>query len=75
MKWHNCKYCGAYTNQSDEGCYKKPVEVKDFCKRHKPANKTMSYLAHREWMERKIKQGHKQRQCPDCGRWLFKCEM
>ena len=50
-------------------------KIKDFCKKHKPANKTMSYLAHHEWMERKIKQGHKQYECPKCGRWLFKCEI
>lgn len=50
-------------------------QTKDFCKKHKPASKRMSYLAHHEWMERKIKQGHKQRQCPKCGRWLFKCEI
>jgi predicted KAP-like P-loop ATPase len=50
-------------------------KIKDFCKKHKPANKTMSYLAHHEWMERKIKQGHKQYECPKCGKWLFKCEI
>ena len=43
------------------------------CK-HKPMNKKLRYVAWQEWAERKIKQGHKQRQCPKCKKWLFKCE-
>jgi hypothetical protein len=46
--------------------------MKPKCK-HKPIN--LSYNDWHEWAERKVKQGHKQRQCPVCGKWFFKCEM
>lgn len=42
------------------------------CKRHKPFNG--GYLEHMEWMEVKTKRGAKQKQCPKCGHYYFKCE-
>jgi hypothetical protein len=35
----------------------------------------LGYVAWHEWADRKARQGHKQRQCPKCKKWLFKCEM
>ena len=48
--------------------------TKDFCKKHKPMNKKLGYLAHHNWMDEMVKKGEKQKQCPKCGRWLFNCE-
>lgn len=45
------------------------------CKEHKPMAKQMGYVEWNEWADLKIRRGHKQRQCPKCGKWLFKCEM
>lgn len=42
------------------------------CRQHK--HSMMGYVERQEWAERKIKQGHKQKQCPDCGYWFFKCD-
>ena len=46
--------------------------IKNICKKHKPMK--LSYVAMNDWAEKKIKMGHIQRQCPDCGRYFFKCE-
>ncbi len=45
------------------------------CKEHKPMNKKSGYVAWHNWAKKKIRQGHKQKKCPKCGVWLFKCEM
>ena len=45
------------------------------CKEHKPMNEKLNYVGWHEWADRKTRQGHKQKQCPKCGKWLFKCEM
>jgi hypothetical protein len=45
------------------------------CEKHKNPSDRMGYVECHEWAERKIKQGHIQRQCKDCGRWYFKCDM
>ena len=50
-------------------------ETKEVCKKHKPMNKKLGYLTWMDWADRKTKQGHIQRQCPECKKWLFKCEM
>ena len=42
------------------------------CSHHNPIE--LRYVAWQEWAERKAKQGHIQKQCPECGRWYFKCE-
>jgi hypothetical protein len=42
------------------------------CDTHKQNN--MGYVERQEWAERKIKQGHKERQCTKCGYWFFKCD-
>ena len=42
------------------------------CKQHKQNN--MKYVERQEWVERKIKQNHKQKQCPTCWHWFFKCD-
>lgn len=39
---------------------------------HKPMK--LSYLAWHEWVDKKVRRGAKQTQCPKCGLWLFKCE-
>ena len=44
------------------------------CSHHNPMNDKLRYGAWQEWAERKAKQGHIQKQCPECGRWYFKCE-
>lgn len=44
------------------------------CKKHKPMNKKLGYVAWHDWAEKKDKMGHKQKECPECGRLLFKCE-
>lgn len=44
------------------------------CSHHRPMNEKLGYVAWHDWAERKTKQGHIQKQCPDCGRWYFKCE-
>jgi len=44
------------------------------CKEHKPMNKVMGYVEWQEWADLKTRQGHIQRQCKKCGKWLFKCE-
>ncbi len=45
------------------------------CKKHKPMNKKLGYVAWNEWADLKTRRGHIQRQCPDCGYYFFKCEM
>jgi len=45
------------------------------CKKHKTMNKELGYVGWHEWADRKHRQGHIQRKCPDCGKYLFKCEM
>lgn len=45
------------------------------CKKHKQPRDRMGYVECHEWAERKLKQGHIQKQCKDCGRWYFKCDM
>ena len=42
------------------------------CKRHNPHK--LGYMQWVDWVENKIKRGAKQKQCPKCGRWYFKCE-
>jgi len=42
------------------------------CPTHKRPD--MSYNAWFSYAERRTKMGHKQRQCPVCGRWYFKNE-
>ena len=37
-------------------------------------NKKMGYVERLNWIERKIKMGHKQQQCKICKLYLFKCE-
>ena len=46
----------------------------EMCKRHKPMNGILGYIAWHDWAEKKFKRGAKQTQCPKCGHWLFKCE-
>jgi len=41
---------------------------------HNPMNEKLGYIAWHEWADRKTRQGHKQKQCPICGKWYFKCE-
>lgn len=48
------------------------MKTDEYCKLHTP-NK-LPYIPHHEWVERKYKQGHKQRFCSKCKHWLFKCE-
>ncbi len=45
------------------------------CSGHKPMSNKMNYAEHMKWMDSKIKKGHRQYQCPKCGKWLFKCEL
>jgi len=40
-----------------------------------PKKSPSGYVEKHEWADRKLKQGHIQRQCPVCGLWFFKCEM
>lgn len=47
--------------------------IADTC-HHNPMNEKLGYVAWHEWAERKTRQGHRQKQCPKCGKWLFKCE-
>lgn len=42
------------------------------CEQHKEND--MGYVHRQEWAERKIKQNHKQKSCPVCGYWFFKCD-
>lgn len=44
------------------------------CKQHNHNNYRMGYVERQEWAERKLKQGHKQKYCPVCGYWYFKCD-
>lgn len=44
------------------------------CSSHKPMNKKLGYAAWHDWADRKTRQGHKQKQCPECGKWFFRCE-
>jgi alkylated DNA repair dioxygenase AlkB len=44
------------------------------CPKHKPMSNKMNYVEHLDWIDNKIKRGHKQYQCPQCGKWLFRCE-
>lgn len=44
------------------------------CSHHKLMTETLGYVAWHNWAERKTKQGHIQKQCPECGKWYFKCE-
>lgn len=39
------------------------------CSMHKP--KQLGYLQWHNWAEHKTKQGTKQKQCQECGRWYF----
>ncbi len=41
---------------------------------HKPMNKSLGYVAWMEWAELETKKGHIQKQCKNCGKWLFKIE-
>jgi len=50
-------------------------ESKDSLCNHNQMNKKLGYVAWQEWAGRKIKQGHIQRECPKCGKYLFKCEL
>ena len=55
---------------SDEPIF---IEVADKpCSTHK--EHSMGYVERHEWAEKKIKQGHKQKRCDQCGYWYFKCE-
>jgi hypothetical protein len=45
------------------------------CKKHNLENEKLSYVAWHDWADRKTRMGHKQKVCPQCGRYLFKCEM
>jgi hypothetical protein len=45
------------------------------CKKHKTMNNKLSYVAWHDWADRKTRMGHKQKECPICGRYLFKCEI
>jgi hypothetical protein len=47
--------------------------ISEPCKKHKP--KQLSYLTHQDWLDKMIKKGKKQTQCPKCFRWYFKSEM
>ena len=42
------------------------------CRTHDPSD--LSYVARSLWTESKLNQGHKQKQCPKCRYWFFKCE-
>ena len=44
------------------------------CKKHKLMNEKLGYVAWHDWADKKTKMGHKQKECPICGRYLFKCE-
>lgn len=55
----------------DEIVFSKPHDNEP-CDSHKKNN--MGYVERHEWADRKIKQGHIQRQCPECGYWFFKCD-
>ena len=45
------------------------------CTKHTQMSKKLGYVQWHQWADRKTKQGHIQRQCPDCKKYLFKCEM
>jgi len=47
---------------------------KPYCKYHKPMNSKLGYIGFHDWADRKVNMGHSQIQCPDCLRYLFKCE-
>lgn len=42
---------------------------KTICKKHK--RKGLSYMAFIDYAEDQTAKGNKQKQCPDCGYWLF----
>lgn len=43
------------------------------CEHHKISE--LGYVNWHNWADMKTRQGHKQRQCPKCEKWLFKCEI
>lgn len=45
------------------------------CSSHNMMNKKLGYIEWHEWADKKGRMGHKQRQCPECKFWLFKCEV
>ncbi len=45
------------------------------CEKHKPMNTQLGYVAWHDWADKKTKLGHVQKECPDCLRLFFKCEM
>lgn len=54
------------------------TKLKQEIKKLKPCNHkkiTLGYIQWHEWADRKIRMGHVQRKCPNCGLWFFKCEM
>lgn len=48
-------------------------QIKSECK-HKTTSDKLSYVEWHEWADIKTRRGHKQRRCPKCKKWLFKCE-
>lgn len=42
---------------------------------HNLISYNLSYVAHSEEGERRLKKGMRQKQCPACGLWLFKDEL
>lgn len=59
------------TNKKEEPKSKLSLHI---CKTHKPMSLELGYVAWNDWADRKAKMGHKQRECPTCGRFFFKCE-
>ncbi len=41
------------------------------CEHHKMMNQVLGYVAHHDWMKEQGKKGLKQKQCKNCGRYLF----
>lgn len=51
------------------------ISTKDACEKHKPMNVKLGYVEWTNWADKKTRQGHIQKQCKDCGKYYFKCEM
>jgi len=41
------------------------------CPEHNMMNKKLGYIAHAEWLEKRVKEGAIQTQCKKCGRYLM----
>lgn len=61
--------------EKDKNIIKHTNHSRNMCNIHKPMNKKLWYIAWYEWLDYMINAGHDQEQCPNCGRWLFKCEL